>query len=39
MKVKISPARRKMIEVMTLKGLSPGTQDNYQRRVSTLARH
>ncbi len=39
MKVKISPARRKMIEVMTLKGLSPGTQDNYQRSVSTLARH
>ena len=39
MKVKITPARGKMIEVMTLKGLSPSTQDNYQRSVSTLAQH
>ena len=38
MKVKISPARRKMIEVMTLKGLSPATQENYQRSVSVLSR-
>ncbi len=38
MKVTISPARRKMVEVMTLKGLSPVTQDNSQRTVSVLSR-
>ena len=38
MTVKISPARRKMIEVMTLKGLSSATQENYQRTVSVLSR-
>ena len=38
MTVKISPARRKMIEVMTLKGLAPVTHENYQRTVSALSR-
>ncbi len=38
MTVKISPARRKMIEVMNLKGLAPVTQENYQRAVSALSR-
>ena len=33
-----TPARRKMIDVMDLKGLSPGTKDNCLRRVSALAR-
>ena len=32
-----SPARRKMVEVMDLKGLSPSTQQIYQLTVSALA--
>ena len=31
-------SRRKMIEVMTLKGLAPVTHENYQRTVSALSR-
>ena len=38
MKVKTSPARRKIVDVMTLKGLAPATQENDQRSVSVLAR-
>ena len=38
MKAKISPARQKMIEVMTLKVLAPAPQENYQRSVSILSR-
>ncbi len=32
-----SPARQKMIDVMTLKGLAPKTQQNYQHTLSKLA--
>ena len=32
-----SPARRKMVEVMDLKGLSPVTQESYQKTMSALA--
>ncbi len=39
MQVKISKARQRMIEVMTIKGLSPKTQSNYQATVSALSRH
>ncbi len=38
MRVTKSPARRRMIEVVTLKDLSPATQENYQRTVSMLSR-
>ena len=38
MKVKTSRARRKMVDVMTLKGLAPATQENDQRSVSVLSR-
>ena len=36
---RMSPARRKMIETMTLKGLSQGTQLEYQRTVKRLSAH
>ena len=38
MNANISPARQKMIEVMTLKGQAPATQENDQRSVSVLLR-
>lgn len=34
-----SPARSKMVEVMTLKGLTPGTQQQYQNTLGALAVH
>ncbi len=35
----LSPLRRRMIEDMTIRNLSPATQRSYNRAVSKLSRH